>query len=343
MRGLLIGAPIYDGDFADPFALRGDQRVYVYATNTTSANIPVLELVDGDTSTANYLGDALPQLPGWTTKGKQWAPSVWALDDGTFVMHYATWDNAGQKQCISAATADSPGGPFTDNSTGPLICPLDQGGAIDPSIFVDESASPSVPYLVWKSDGNCCGLPTKIYSQQIAADGLSTAGPAHELISDTQTWEKGIVEGPSMVLDQGTYFLFYSANDWDTADYAIGVATCTSVTGPCTKPQDKPWEDSSKLSQGPGGQEFFNSTGGVWMVRHGWLPGQAGTPDGQRRLYLDLLEFHDAGALPTRIGTEYIERALLPYLIGVALVFAALVAGLWWFIRRRRANHHATA
>ena len=37
-----------------------------------------------------YLGDALPQLPKWTVTGFQWAPSVWADPNGTYVMYYST-------------------------------------------------------------------------------------------------------------------------------------------------------------------------------------------------------------------------------------------------------------
>ena len=33
----------------------------------------------------------------------------------------------------------------------------------------------------------------------------------------------------------GQIILFYSANAWATADYAIGYATCEAPTGPCTK------------------------------------------------------------------------------------------------------------
>ena len=146
-----------------------------------------------------------------------------------------------------------------------------------------------------------------------------------------------------MVLDRGTYYLFYSANDWNSPNYAIGVATCTSVTGPCTKPRDKAWDSSSWLSKGPGGQEFFNSTGGVWMVRHGWLPREAGKPDGQRRLYLDLLEFGAAGEVPTRVGASYVASRLVPYLIAAAVVVVVLVVAIWWWVRRRRGTGARTA
>ena len=137
-----------------------------------------------------------------------------------------------------------------------------------------------MPWLLWKSDGDCCGLPTTIYSQQLSADGLSVAGPAHRLIGASQAWEGSLVEGPSMVQSGDDFWLFYSANLWGTPDYGIGIAHCSSVTGPCTKPLDHAWLSSSTLGQaapGPGGEEFFRIGGVVWMVHHALAPGQPGT------------------------------------------------------------------
>ena len=98
--------------------------------------------------------------------------------------------------CISRATSANPAGPFVDDSSSAFVCPLAQGGAIDPSVFV---APDGTPWLLWKSDGDCCNMPTTIYSQQLSGDGLSVVGPAHRLIGATQSWEGNLVEGPSMI------------------------------------------------------------------------------------------------------------------------------------------------
>ena len=49
---------------------------------------------------------------------------------------------------------------------------------------------------------------------------------AVELLAATQSQEAGLVEAPSMFEHEDTWFLFYSANKWDAAAYAIGYATC---------------------------------------------------------------------------------------------------------------------
>jgi hypothetical protein len=320
LNGLLNGLPIFNGDFADPYALVDGDSVYTYATSTTAsadapaAHIPVIAITRATGFAGHYFGDALPTLPAWTVAGYQWAPSVWARPDGTYVMYYSTpatqpldcvyndkaagcvttTHGANTAMCISRATSTSPSGPFVDDSRSAFIGPTRQGGAIDPSIFV---ASDGTPWLLWKSDGDCCNLPTHIYSQQLAADGLSTVGSPHELIGATQAWEGGLVEAPSMVQSGTTFWMFYSANLWGTPNYSIGIAKCASMTGPCTKPLDHAWHTSTNSAngQGYGGSEFFVAGGGlVWMVHHGLVPGQSGNY-AERRLYVDLMVFPKKG------------------------------------------------
>ncbi len=342
---LVRGVPLVQGDFADPYALSEPEAIYVYATNTVHANVPVLELPKGEDVDARYLGDALPELPSWTVKGFQWAPAVWARPDGTFVLYYVTPSSGapGNRGCISRATSDDPAGPFTDDSTSAFICPLELGGAIDPSVVVDDDGT---PYLLWKSDGNCCDLPTVLHSQRLSRDGLSVAGDAVPLVHATQSWEGDLVEAPSMVRRGDTHYLFYSANDWDSTDYAIGVAECESIQGPCHKPSDEPWMHSSPYSLGPGGEEFFQPPGStdIWMVHHGWLPHQAGTTDGERRLYLDRVSFHGGDTLPSRSNDEAVAEALvedtafLALLVGLGVGLVLVVGVLVGRRRTRRAS-----
>jgi Glycosyl hydrolases family 43 len=321
LSGLLHGEPIYNGDFADPFALfdATTDTVYAYATGTTNgpdakaAHIPVIAITRSTGFAGHYLGDALPTLPSWTVSGYQWAPSIWARPDGGYVMYYSTpathpinciykVTNPGcvntthgpnTAMCVSRATSTSPSGPFVDDSSSPFVCPTQMGGAIDPSIYI---RSDGTPWLLWKSDGDCCNQPTNIYSQQLSPDGLSTVGPPHLLIGATQAWEGGLVEAPAMIKEGSIYWLFYSANLWGTPNYSIGIAACTSVTGPCVKPLERAWHEStdSANGQGYGGSEFFQTGSLIWMVHHGLVPGETGNYS-ERRLYVDLMVFPPSG------------------------------------------------
>lgn len=325
--GLIAGKPVFDADFADPFVLDLGEVSYAYATNTVNANVPVIR-TQGYKVT-DYLGDAMPDLPAWTSKGFIWGPAIYARPDGKYVMYYSALDRASGRQCVTRAVADSPAGPFSDDSDSAFVCPLDLGGAIDPAVVVDNGS----PYLIYKSDGNCCNIPASIWSVPLSADGLSLAGEPTKLISNDQPWEGAVVEGPSMIAADGKYLLFYSANNWNTADYAVGYAVCDSVTGPCTKPNDDAWFTSTAYAKGPGGQEFFEADNQLWMVYHGWLPDEIDTPDGERRLYLDVITVSDER--PERIGAERTFMELLQWFVGVVAIVAVVVAAIV-VVRRRR-------
>ena len=186
--------------------------------------------------------------------------------------------------------AADPQGPFVDDSTAPLECQLDLGGSIDPSPFLDASGT---PYLVWKSQG-ANGQPSAIWSTQLTADGIGLAGSAaHILVRPSQAWEGGVVEGPSMLLWSGRYYLFYSANDWDSANYAIGVATCQGPIGPCSKPLTHALLGSQGATAGPGGPSLFaDQDGQLWMAFHAYPPTAVGYPN-SRLLFLRRLAFAD--------------------------------------------------
>lgn len=286
--GPVAGVPVFEGDFADPFVLADGRFFYGYATNTGDAKVPVhrsATAVRGD-----YLGDALGPLPSWSERGSVWAPSVLPRGD-EYVLYYTTRHSESGRQCISRAYAGDPTGPFVDESTEPLVCQLDLGGSIDPSPFVDEDGT---AYLLWKSDGNCCGLATNIYVQELAPDGHDLVGEPVELLTTSQPWEGPLVEGPAMLLADGRYRLFYSANDYASADYAVGYADCERVTGPCTKIADNPVLSSLGQLSGPGGEEFFaDRSGGLWMVFHAWATEEIGYPEGARSLYLNEVEVAD--------------------------------------------------
>ena len=122
-----------------------------------------------------------------------WAPSVIQVSD-KFVMYYTARDMTADKQCIGVASGDKPEGKFKDTSDKPLVCVPDEGGDIDPAPLADGGKL----YLYWKNDGNCCGITTYIYAQELSPDGLSLVGQPTRLIENNQGWEGRVIEGPQM-------------------------------------------------------------------------------------------------------------------------------------------------
>ena len=281
--------PVFSGDFADPFVLQVGVRFYAYATNSGGRNVPFAVSRTG--RSARLDGDALPVLPSWSEPGSVWAPSVVATRGG-YRLYYTTRDRASGRQCVSVASAALPSGPFVDDSSEPLVCQVELGGSIDPSpVVVADRVS-----LVWKNDGNCCSIPTRIWSAPLTADGRAVVGAPVALISADQPWEGGLVEGPSMIADGDRFLLFYSANRWDSDAYATGYAICDTVAGPCEKPNADAWLRSDDRVAGPGGGSALRlGHGPAFFVYAAWTPGAVGydQPGAARRLSVERLVLDD--------------------------------------------------
>lgn len=266
--------PVIDADFADPDVLQVGDMYYAYATNAGDTNIQVAK--SPDLAHWELLNeDALPNLPGWASQGfgYAWAPDVTTDASGkTFLMYFVAQFKigAGGRQCIGVATSASPEGPFVPQGSQPLVCHQDEGGSIDAASFVDQDGE---RYLLWKNDANCCGGQTWIYIQPISEDGLVLQKEPIRLISTSQTWEGVLVEGPTLVRHEDKYYLFYSANTFNSPDYAVGYAAADKVLGPYTKPETGPLLETSAKAGivGPGGQDVVTAPdGSTWIVFHSW-------------------------------------------------------------------------
>lgn len=273
--------PVHDRDFPDPAVIEADGFYYAYATNSQLGNLPTLRSTD--LVAWEPVGDAMPVLAPWVTGGRTWAPEVAVHAPDRYVLYYTALSTAGQRQCVGRAVATSPAGPFVDDSTEPLICQLDQGGSIDASPFTDTDGS---RYLLWKNDGNAVGVDTWIYAQPLTPDGLELTGEPVPLIKQDQPWEGNLVEAPFLWLRDGTYYLFYSANDYGSDAYAVGYAVCDGPLGPCAKPGDAPVLATTDDAAGPGHCVLIEKDGRTWMVHHAWPPDAIGSTLPGRTMWL---------------------------------------------------------
>jgi arabinan endo-1,5-alpha-L-arabinosidase len=264
--------PVIDQDFPDPDLLAVDGTYYAYATNGNARNVQVA--TSSDLASWEVLDtDALPELPSWVIPGKTWAPEVMQLGPDSFVMYTTTTNFEPTLQCIAAATASSPEGPFEVAGDAMLVCPEAEGGAIDASTFTDDDGT---RYLLWKNDGNCCGLDTWLYLAPLSDDGLALAGEPTRLIKQDQEWEGNLVEAPTLVKRDGTYTLLYSCNDYGGDEYKIGYATADAVTGPYTKGEEPllTTDESDGHYVGPGGQDLVVAPDGSdELAFHSWYGG----------------------------------------------------------------------
>lgn len=166
-------------------------------------------------------------------------------NDGKYVMYYSgEAKQMVRHHCVGVAVSVGPDpvGPYIPQEN-PFACHLDQGGAIDPSGFLDKDGS---RYVVYKIDGNSVGhggdcnngvkplVPTPIMLQKVADDAITPVGDAIQIL-DRDDSDGPLVEAPNLILKDGTYFLFYSTHCFTDPKYDVRYATASSITGPYTK------------------------------------------------------------------------------------------------------------
>jgi hypothetical protein len=271
--GSEAGGPVYPFDFADPDVIVVKNTYFAYGTNSTAGNIQIMESTDLHHWTK--AGDALPTLASWAVPDETWAPAVIHLKR-SYDLYYTAAEAGSKVQCLSVATSKRPQGPFVDATTAPIECQPALGGSIDPSPVIDAAGRPN---LVWRSIGRG-DQPATLWAQALDPAGTALlAGAPSSLLRPTESWEGSVVEAPTMVLENGTYLLFYSGNNWNSSDYGIGVARCSSVLGPCVNALSGPLFASQSNLLGPGGESVFTDTQGqLQMAFHAWLPGAVGYP-----------------------------------------------------------------
>ncbi|MEV0157634.1 glycoside hydrolase family 43 protein [Micromonospora sp. NPDC050686] len=280
--------PVVATDAPDPQAIRVGDTWYLFHTNSGGRNVPVLtspDLVDWTEA-----GDALPALPDWADAGRTWAPEAIELAAGRYLLYYTVADRASGRQCVGRAVADRPQGPYRDDSTGPLVCQPELGGSIDASPWRDADGS---LWLLWKNDGNAIGVDTWLWSQRLSPDGLQLVGEPAKLLRQTEPWEGTLIEGPFFHRQDGRLYLFFAANAYDRADYAEGYAICDGPAGPCRKAEENPILRTNDVAAGPGHASLVVSGGRTWLLYHAWPPGQEGSADPGRQVWLDEVVWTD--------------------------------------------------
>ena len=178
-------------------------------------------------------------------------------------------------------------------------------GLIDAS----EITANGTAYVLWKEDGNAIGKQTPIHAQALAANGLSLTGSPATLITNDAAWEGAVTEGPWMIAHDGAYYLFYSGNAYNTADYAVGVARATSPLGPFTKTAN-PILVSGGAWAGPGHCSVLDTPAGdTVIVYHAWESSAVGGGPG-REVLTDLVTWDEKDMPQISLGPSSTTRPL---------------------------------
>ena len=183
--------------------------------------------------------------------------------------------NFGSHHCVGVAVSNStnPLGPYIPKNE-PLACPHKHGGAIDPSPFRDTDGT---LYVVYKGDGNSigrggnCGNSKKpvvsvpILLQELESDGVTTVGDAVKIL-DIDGSDGPLVEAPDIILNNGTYYLFFSSHCYTSFGYNVKYAHSKSLKGSYTR-ADRPLLQTADWGlEAPGGATV--SRDGTKIVFH---------------------------------------------------------------------------
>lgn len=289
--------PAYAGDFPDPTILLSGGTYWAYSTGRSGRNLQVMS--SSDLHGWSAPADPLPILPYWASSGRTWAPTVIQVG-AQFVMYYTVRDASLGMECLSVATSLAPGASFVDDSTGPLVCQTANGGSIDPNAYLDPSSGRR--YLFWKSDDNAIGKSTHIWGQQLAPDGVGfQSGTSPSLVlTQSAPWQSPRMEGPAVVRKGSTYYLFYGANGFDTANSGVGYATSGSLLGAYRNQSRRgPWLHTTGNAKGPQGPMVFQDGSGQTRMAFAAWDGPVGYQNrGVRALWIGRLSISQSGAVP---------------------------------------------
>jgi len=254
--------PVY---LADPTIFYSNGLYFLYGTEPTpEKGFPVLissDLKEWSTSPKTTNGYAL--LKGAKTFGTTgfWAPQVVTYKNKYYMLYTAN-------EHIAIAECNSPYGPFIQKKTCVLSGKTKQ---IDPFLFFDDNGKKYLYHVRLGGGNNIFVAEFKDDFSGIKEETLK------ECISADGGWEDTkriaappIAEGPTVIKHKGTYYLFYSCNDFRNIDYAVGYATSHSPFGPWAKNVNNPIIDRLKIGKnGTGhGDVFKDEKGNLNYVFH---------------------------------------------------------------------------
>jgi Glycosyl hydrolases family 43 len=242
----------------DPQLVEAGDGAWAVGSSLDGITMPFYERNDDDVW--EEAGDALTKTPAWSSQGFI-SPSV-VKDGATWWLFYAAVSAESGRYCIGAAAAKNPSDGF-EPVEEPLRC-TDDRDLLDPAPYRSHEGL----FLTWaersivtdatdhtsSTTTTTAGTETDLWELAIAplAPTAGTVGEPTVLLTasgrDSSTWEAGVIDGPALVDVDDTLVLFYGGNRWGSADYGVGYATCTGVSGPCERQTvDEPLDVDSFL------------------------------------------------------------------------------------------------
>lgn len=308
LSGIIGGASGVQADenevfLADPTIFSSNGKFYLTGTrNVDPEGFSLLESED-----LKHWSYARPDMmilrKGGNSFGSTgfWAPQILEYNGGYLFAYTAN------EQCV-LTSSPSIAGTYTQS----VIEPIDGSEKnIDPFIFRDDDGRYYI-YHVRFGGGNYlwCG-------EFDPATGKIVQGTLKKCFDNTQGWEHTgsfpsapIMEGPTVIKLDGKYYLFYSANHYQSIDYAVGYAVADSPLGPWVKNENNPMISRNIVREkGSGhGDIFFDNEGKMRYVYHVHYDDNSANP---RRTRIVTLNVDKSGGHPYKITADK-ESIIVP-------------------------------
>ena len=244
--------------FADPTIFVENGKYYL--TGTCGANTIGFKLLES-TDLANWTACNADSTHNKQKKGDNsfgewgfWAPQIYRHGDKYLLFYTAN-------EQVAVAKSDSITGHYTQST----IRPIDGSEKnIDPFLFKDDDGSYYLYHVRFDNGNYLWSARYDIETDSIDHSSLVRC------FGLTDAWEKTddgrwspVMEGPTVMKLDGTYYLFYSANHFLNQDYAVGYATAPSPQGPWTKYAGNPIIHKSRVGEpGSGHGDIFKGLDG---------------------------------------------------------------------------------
>lgn len=312
--------------FGDPFVLKNDDgRYYMYGTGGGAkkgfACYSSSDLKDWKSEGQVYHAD---NKNGWGIHSF-WAPEVYKQNGKYYMFYSAQWkenpNNELENFKIGVAVADKPTGPFIDLYDRPIFDP--GYPIIDANVLFENGKV----YLYYS---RCCYKHSVesevaawarkkgwykeveeswVYGVEMKSDFSGVIGKPVLLLRppvkmDVNEWESRSVtsrevnrrwtEGSFIFRHKDTYYMMYSANNFDGQNYAIGYAVSKNPLGPFKKAASNPILQKNGLVTGTGHNSVTYGPGGDMLcVYHG----RTAATGHERLVFIDKMEIKPNGEL----------------------------------------------
>ncbi len=276
----------------DPFILKEGDTFHAFAT---SAPDGILRFTSKD-------------LRSWTKEGYCyrgsawaencfWAPEVYSYRGKYYLLYTGRW-KANHSLRLGLAVANSPPGPFEDLAPAPFF---DLNYAcIDGTLFFDDDGKVYLYYVRDCSENILCGVHTsEIYCVRLSDDLRAFCGEPVKVASPCLPYETASPdwrwnEGPALLKHNGTYYMTYSVNCYDSPDYCIGCAVAASPFGPFEKYAAPILKRREGDFSGPGHNSFFRGEGEKLLTAF-HIHSDPQKPSGDRRMCFAEAGFREDG------------------------------------------------